>query len=151
MNKIITLFILVFQIALAFIANFCIYILFALLDSDFGIDGLLGLFFFQPIIAVILSVLTILFCLIIGLPIRLNNKLNCWWTTNFYISIIGVICGLTFLFLALFPAFRETVTYNINEQPTLKQIPNTIFSVLGWFLTTFFLLHLYPPRRLISK
>jgi len=139
------------QIALTFIATFCIYMVFALLDSDFGLDGLFGLVIFQPIIAIILSGLTIFVCLIVGLPIRLNSKLNYWWTTNFYISIIGTIIGLTFLFLALLPTFRETATYDLDGQKTLKQIPNSILSIFGWLLTAFSLLHIYPPRQLTEK
>jgi hypothetical protein len=124
---------------------------FALLDNDFGFDGLLGLFVFQPIFALILSGLTIFVCLIAGLPIRLNNKLNYWWTTNFYIAIIGTIFGLIFLFLSLLPALRETVTYDLDGQPALKQIPNAILSISGWLLTAFSLLHIYPPRQLTEK
>jgi len=152
MNKIITILILVFQLALTFIANFCIYMLFALFDNNFGLDGLFGLFFIQPIIGIALSVLTIIVCLTIGLPIRLYKKLNHWWTTNFYISIIGIICGLTLLFLALLPNFNETVTVIAeNGQETLKQIPNSTFSYVGWFLTAFSLLHTYPPRQLTDR
>ncbi|HTO16509.1 MAG TPA: hypothetical protein VLZ83_12110 [Edaphocola sp.] len=151
MNKTITILTLGLQIALTFIATFCIYMVFALLDNDFGFDGLFGLVIFQPIIAIILSSLTIFICLIVGLPIRLNNKLNYWWTTHFYISIIGTVIGLTFLLLALLPTFKETVTYDLDGQPTLKQIPNSIFSISGWLLTAFSLLHIYPPRQLTEK
>lgn len=151
MSKTITILNLGLQIALTFIATFCIYMVFALLDSDFGFDGLFGLVIFQPIIAIILSGLTIFCCLIVGLPIRLNNKLNSWWTTNFYVSIIGAFIGLTFLVLALLPTFSETVTYDLDGVPTLKQIPNSILSFSGWFLTAFSLLHIYPPRQLTEK
>src|SRR5690554_5438178 len=151
MSKTISILTLGLQIALTFIATFCIYMVFALLDNDFGFDGLFGLVIFQPIIAIILSSLTIFICLIVGLPIRLNNKLNYWWTTHFYISIIGTVIGLTFLLLALLPTFKETVTYDLDGQPTLKQIPNSIFSISGWLLTAFSLLHIYPPRQLTEK
>ena len=150
MSKTITILTLGLQLALTFIATCCIYMVFALLDSDFGLDGLFGLIVFQPIIAIILSGLTIFVCLIVGLPIRLNSKLNYWWTTNFYIAIIGTIIGLTFLFLALLPIFSETVTYDLNGQPTLKHIPSSILSISGWLLTAFSMLHIYPPRRLTS-
>lgn len=151
MSKTITILKLGLQIALTFIATFCIYMVFALLDSDFGFDGLFGLVFFQPIIAIILSGLTIIVCLILGLPIRLNSKVNYWWTTNFYISIIGTIIGLTFLFLSLLPTFRDTATCDLDGQTTLKQITNTVLSISGWFLTAFSLLHFYPPRQLTEK
>ena len=151
MNKIITLVTLGLQLVLTFIATFCIYMFFALLDNDFGFDGLFGLFIIQPIIGVILSILTIIVCLTLGLPIRLNKKINYWWTTNFYISIIVTISGLTLLFLALLPNFNETVTVIINEQETLKQIPNSTLSCVGWFLTAFSLLHIYLPRQLTER
>jgi hypothetical protein len=151
MSKTITILTLGLQIALTFIATFCIYMIFAILDNDFGFDGLFGLVIFQPIIAIILSGLTIFVCLIVGLPIRLNSKLNYWWTTNFYISIIGIIIGLTFLFLSLLPTFKETATYDLDGQQTLKQIPNSILSIFGWLLTAFSLLHIYPPRQLTEK
>lgn len=151
MSKTIIILTLLLQIALTFFATFCIYIVFALLDSDFGVDGLFGLIFFQPIIAIILSALTIFACLIVGLPIRLHSKLNFWWTTNFYFSIIGTIIGLTFLVLALLPNFSETVSYELDGVTTLKHIPNSTFSYIGWFLTAFSILHTYPPRQLTEK
>lgn len=151
MSKIITILTLGLQITLTFIATFSIYMVFALLDSDFGFDRLFGLFIFQPIIAIILSGMTIFCCLIVGLPIRLNNKLNFWWTTNFYVPIIGAFIGLTFLVLALLPTFNETLIYYLNGEPALKQIPNSLFSITGWLLTAFSLLHIYPPRQLTER
>ncbi len=120
----------------------------ALLDSDFGFDGLFGLIFFQPIIAVVVSGLTILLCLIVGLPIRINEKLNYWWISNFYISILGAMFGLSLLLLAILPQFHETVTATIDGQETLKQIPNLTLILVGWFLTAFSLLHIFPPHWL---
>lgn len=124
---------------------------FALLDNDFGFDGLFGLVIFQPIIAIIFSGLTIFCCLIVGLPIRLNNKLNYWWTTNFYIAIIGTICGLLILISAMLSEFQETVTTCRGEDEASKQIPNSMLSCLGWLLTAFSILHTYPPRQLTEK
>lgn len=101
--------------------------------------------------AIILSGLTIFACLILGLPVRLNKKLNYWWTTNYYIPIIGAIVGLTLLFLALLPTFSDTVTCDLDGEPTLKQIPNSIFSITGWLLTAFSILHIYSPPQLKEK
>lgn len=151
MGNIINILNLILQIVLTFIATFSIYMAFAFLDNDFGFDGLLGFVIFQPIMAVILSSSTILVCFIIGLPIRLNNKLNFWWKKHFYISIIGIICGLTFLLLAFFSDFRETVNYTFNGELNIKQVPNTLFSVLGWFLIIFFFLHTYLPQYPAKK
>ncbi|MBN7812157.1 hypothetical protein J0A68_14485 [Algoriphagus sp. H41] len=151
MNKLVEILTLGVQIVLTFILTFCIYMVFALLDSDFGFEGIFGLIVFQPIIAVILSGLTIFVCIIVGLPIRLNRKVNIWWTTNFYVPIIGVIFGLTFLFFALLPPFYETVVYELDGGSTVKKIPNSTFTFIGWLLTAFCLLHIYAPRQLVEK
>lgn len=151
MGKTITILTLGLQIALTFIANFCIYMVFALLDSDFGFDGLFGLFVFQPFFAFILSGLTIFVCLVAGLPIRLNKKINYWWKKNLFIAIIGTVLGLIFLSVSLLPTFKETGSYNLDGQPTLKQIPNSILAISGWVLTAFSLLHIYPPRQHLEK
>lgn len=151
MSKTIAILTLGIQITLTFIVTFCIYMVYALVDSDFGIEGLFGIFFFQPVIAIILSCLTIATCLIIGLPIRLNSTVNNWWVTNYYISLIGIISGITFLIFAFLPNFRETVRSELNGETILKHIPNSLLSVLGWFLTTFSLLHTYPPKRLTEN
>ena len=151
MSKIVAILTLGLQTVLAFIAAFCIYMFFAVLDSEFGFDGLVVLFIFQPVIAIVLSVLTIIVCMLAGLPIRLNKKLNHWWTTNFYISIIGVVCGLTLLFLAMLPGFEETATVISDERETLKQIPNQTLLLIGLLLTVFSLLHVYPPRQFTEK
>jgi len=151
MSKIIDILTLVFQFALTLVVIFCVYMLFALLDSDFGIDGFFGLFIIQPIIGLVLSVLTIIVCSTVGLPIRLNKKLNHWWIEKFYISIIGAVCGLILLFMALLPNLSETVTLIVDKQETIKQIPNSTLSYIGWFLTAFSLLHTYPPRQLTER
>ena len=151
MSRTITILTIGLQVALTFVATVCIYMVYALLDSDFGFDGLFGLVIIQPIIGVILALLTIFVCSLVGLPIRLNGKLNQWWTTNFYISFFGAIVGLTFLTLALLPNFQETVSTQIDGQETVKHIPKGFFAYTGWFLTAFSLVHLYPPRQLTNK
>ena len=151
MSKIVNILILGVQIVATFVATIFIYMIFALLDNDFGMDGLFGLFIFQPIFAIIVSSFTILICLLIGLPIRLNSTINYWWTTNFYVSIIGIIVGLALLILATFENFRETISTNIDEQLILKQIPNLPLIYIGWLLTAFSILHTYPPKPLIKR
>ena len=125
--------------------------IFAFSDSGFGIDGLFGLFIIQPIFAVIISGLTILFCLLIGLPIRLNKKVNYWWTKNFYISLIGLFIGFSFLIIATFPNFTETVSTEIDGYKTLKQIPDLVLTSTGWFVMVFSILHIFPPKIVTQK
>ena len=139
----------VLQIMMAFITAFCIYMHFALLDSDLGFDGLVGLLIFQPIWAIIFSSLTILLCLIVGLPIRLNKKMNHWWTTNFYIPIIGIVVGLSLLILAILN--KETISTTIDGidgEEVLRQIPDLTLTRCGWLPTIFCILHTYLPRQL---
>lgn len=151
MSKLFTILTIVFQVLLTFLVTVCAYMIYAILNSDFGFDGLFGLIIIQPIIGAILSLITIFVCLIIGLPIRLNKILNHWWTTHFLISVLGTMIGLTCLALALFPNFQETVIAQIDGQETIKHIPNSFLAYTGWFLTSFCLLHLYPPKRLTDK
>jgi hypothetical protein len=151
MYKTITILTLVLQLVFTFIVTFCIYMIFVLIDSDFGFDGIFGIVFIQPIIAIIISSLTIFVCFIVGIPIRFHKKLNIWWKKNYYLSIIGIIIGLIFLGLALLPSFSETVNYDLDGVPTIKQIPNSIFTYIGWLLTAFSILHTYPPLQITEK
>lgn len=151
MNKASTILTIGLQVVLTFVATVCVYMVYALLDSDFGFDGLFGLVIIQPIVGAILSLLTICLCSLVGLPIRLNKNLNRWWTTHFYISILGVVCGVTFLALAFLPNLQGTVATQIEGQETIKHIPDFSLAISGWFLTAFSLLHLYPPRQLSDK
>jgi hypothetical protein len=138
------------QAKIAFMVTVCIYMLLALLDSEGGIDGFVGLVFCL-FIAAFLSALTIILCFIVGLPLRLNKSIYKWWTDHFYISIILTIIGLLLLFLSLTPQYIDTVTIQIDGQNKLKQIPDSIFSITGWFLTAFATLHLFPPNKLKDK
>jgi hypothetical protein len=124
---------------------------FALLDYEGGFDSFVGLTIFQPVLAVILSALTIFCCLIFGLPIRLINKLNYWWTQHFYLSILLTFIGLILLGLSLNPDFIETTTITSDGLETTKKIPNSRLVITGWILTAFSALHIYPPRKLTIK
>lgn len=124
---------------------------FALMDNDLGIDGLLGLVTFQPMAAFFISGASICMCLLAGLPIRLHKKLNHWWRTHFYVSIVGTATGLTCLFLTVLPIYRVTVNYLLDAEPSLKSIPHPTLSLAGWFLTAFSLSHLYLPTQAIQR
>jgi hypothetical protein len=136
---------------LTFIVTFCIYMFFALLDVDFGMEGLFGLFFLQPVMAMIFCGISIFTCFIIGLPIRLSNQLYNWWTSNYFIPIVGSILGICCLLIALFPPFREIVHYEEDGNLVFKEVPNFLLSVTGWLVTTFSILHTFPPRKLAQR
>ncbi|CAM4107235.1 hypothetical protein GILI108418_05250 [Gillisia limnaea] len=83
---------------------FVIYMIFAAFDYQGGIANFIGLAIFQPILAVVLSILTIIICGIIGIPIRINKKFNKWRRTNFYVAVIIAITGISFCIISLFPS-----------------------------------------------
>lgn len=139
------------QLGLTFVLTVSIYLVFALLDYEGGFDGFVGLTLFQPIMAVILSALTIFYCLIIGLPIRLIWKLNSWWTQHFYLAILLTFIGLTMLGLSFTPQFIEINTITIDGLEITKDVPNAGLAITGWLLTAFSTLHIYPPKRLTKK
>jgi hypothetical protein len=138
--------ILLIQIAITFTVLFSIYIIFAILDNEAGLDGFLGLII-NLLFGGILSVLTILICLIAGLPIRLNKTILKFWSNNFYISIILALTGLTLLFLSLMPQFLETVITD-EEFNISRQIPNMTLQITGWFVAAFSTLHVFAPDKL---
>jgi hypothetical protein len=133
------------QAGISFLLLTSAYMIFAIQDSEFGFDGLFALLL-QLGFAIILSALTLLGCAIIGLPIRLNKKIRAWWIKHFYISLIGVFIGIAFLALSFLPQFMETVQAEINGSPGMKKVPNFTLAGIGWFLTGFMALHIFPPK-----
>ena len=99
---------------------------------------------FQPIFAIILSALTIVACIIVGLPIRLIPSLRNWWSRTPVIFFIGLAIGVVLLLLSLNANFTETKTVSIGDVEKEKEIPNYSLALTGWFMTAFSLLHFYP-------
>jgi hypothetical protein len=148
MRIILNLLVLGFQGIITFVTLLVIYMIFVLLDYQGGIDSFIGTTLFQPIMGGLISLITILICLTIGLPIRLSNRVNTWWTKRIWLPIFGTIIGLSLLIVSLLPSMRGTTNTIINEEIIQRQIPNLGFATTGWFLTSFSLLHLFPPYRL---
>lgn len=136
------------QLGMTMVLLVCIYMIFALMDYQGGFDSLVGMIIFQPLIAVILSSITIVGCMVAGLPIRLIKSLNHWWTKHFYISILLTLIGLGFLVLSILPSFIQQTIVIIDDTEMMKSIPNVGFAIGGWFLTAFSALHIYPPMVL---
>lgn len=126
-----------------------IYMLLAVLDFQGGIDGLVGLVVFQPLIGCILASLTVVLCLAAGLPIRLVKRLNAWWKNHFIFTLAGLLLALLSFAAANVPRWKETVHVWIDGEKTdaTMQIPNMWLLGAGWLLAAFFLLHLQPPLR----
>ncbi|MDR1667777.1 MAG: hypothetical protein LBS03_08845 [Bacteroidales bacterium] len=150
-QRIISLVLTFLQVGLGFVVLFGIYMIFALLDSDFGIDGLVGLIIIQPVLGCIISALTVVVCFIIGLPLHFNRRINRWWKKHFYLSIIMLFAGLLALLLSLFPSFVEETKIMTDGYDTVKNVPNSYLSLSGWFLTAFSILHLYPASFSFSN
>ena len=125
--------------------------LFAMFDYQGGFANFVGLTLFQPILAFLLSILTVIVCGLVGLPIRLNNRLNTWWRTHFYVSILIGFSGLVACAISLMPGFVEEVTYRMDGMDMSQTVPNQILSVLGWFLVAIGTLHAYPPKFIQDK
>ena len=145
MNRIFKILFLFLQIIITFVVLFVIYMFFALMDNDFGFDGLFGLITIQPMLAVFFSVLTIIICLIIGLPIRLIKNINYWISKHWYISIICIFIGIVLLFCS----FLLKQPYYIEDG--IIEIPNAILAGTGWFMTAFSILHFFPPVPIFNN
>jgi hypothetical protein len=125
--------------------------IFAISDFKGGIDGILGIVVFQPIMSIIFAFLTIFIYGLIGLPIRINKKLNEWWRTKFYISIILTFIGIILSIISFLPNFVQKTEYEINGILETVTIPNIFLAITGWFLIAFGILHSFPPFKLQIK
>ena len=120
-------------------------------DYQGGFANFVGLSLFQPILAILISILTVIVCGLVGLPIRLNNRLNNWWRTHFYVSILIGFLGLVACAISLMPGFVEEVTYRMDGMDMNQTVPNQILSISGWFLVAIGTLHTYPPKFIQDK
>lgn len=145
MRKLISLSTILFQLFITFVALFVIYIIFALLDMDeFDMITEGAFLIFQPIFAIVLSTLTIIACIIVGLPIRLIPSVKSWWSSKPFIIFLGLTIGIILLLLSLNTNFTETQNFTTDGIEKEKEIPNYSPALTGWFLTAFCLLHFYP-------
>jgi hypothetical protein len=108
-------------------------------------DGILSMIF-QPIMGGIFSTIAIVFLLIIGLPIRLNQKANHWWKRHWWLSILLGAIGFISMILSWIPPFQITVYDDILKQNAPGF--NPMLSIGGWLLLLFALLHFYFPSDL---
>jgi hypothetical protein len=151
--------ILLYQLIFTFLVLFAIYMIYALLDViEIDLIAGIGFMVFQPILGIVMTSLTIIICMIIGLPIRLINTINHYWKAKPFLSIVGTITGFVLLFLSFGNKFTELKEVMINNETILKKVPNITIALTGWFLIAFSLLHFYPQslfkllkRRLSSK
>lgn len=138
------------QCLAAFVTTFFVYMTYCLFTYEGGFPAFIGLAIFQPIFAVVFASLTVIGNLILGLPIRRNKRINNWWTARLYIPIILFAIGLVFIILSLCSPFIEVLTYRMDGMERTDSVPNRFFSITGWFLTNFAVLHTFPPRLIMT-
>lgn len=149
MDKVSSAISILFQFILTSIVLFAIYMVYALLDIP-EIDMIAGIGFliFQPILGFILTFLTIIACLIVGLPIRLVRKVRDLWLSKPLLPIAGAAIGILLLFLSFDNNFTELKEVTLDYGTVDKEVPNTKLALIGWFLTAFSLFHFYPQSLL---
>jgi hypothetical protein len=133
------------------VTTFILYMLFAMFDYQGGIANFIGLALFQPILAILLSILTVIICGLVGLPLRFNTRLNVWWRTHSYVSILIGLLGLFACTISLMPRFVEEITYRMDGMDMTQTVPNQVLSISGWFLVAIGTLHAYPPKFIQDK
>jgi hypothetical protein len=154
LNKIVNIILLLLQAGLAFVIIFCTYMIFAIFEYKGGVANFVGLALFQPLLGMLSSGLTVVACLLIGLPIRLNKKLNSWWREHYYISIILILIGFSFCVASLTPSFIEEISYRMDGMDFTNTVPNRFLSIMGVFALSIGTTHLFPPlglQRLIGS
>lgn len=140
------LLILSLQMVFAFALTFIVYMLLTLDQIfEYRFDNIIGHAVIPPKMVAIICGLTILACLLVGLPIRLVRAINNWWTNHFAISVYGILLGIILIILADISSFREIVKVVVDGIEQTNEIPNTYLGITGWFVTAFFALHMYPP------
>lgn len=136
-----------FQLVLTSIVLLGIYMIYALFDViEFDLISGIGFIIFQPILGLIFTGLTILICLILGLPIRLIKVINQSWKSKQFIPVIGAVVGVLLLLLSFINTEIKEVI--IENETMLKKVPNITIALAGWFLIAFCLLHFYPQSLL---
>lgn len=136
-----------FQLVLTSIVLLGIYMIYALFDViEFDLISGIGFIIFQPILGLIFTGLTILICLILGLPIRLIKVINQSWKSKQFIPVIGAVVGVLLLLLSFINTEIKEVI--IENETMLKKVPNITIALTGWFLIAFCLLHFYPQSLL---
>ncbi|MFZ6013710.1 MAG: hypothetical protein ACOYXT_25450 [Bacteroidota bacterium] len=133
------------QMIVAFLVTFSLYMMLAISDYTGGIDKFAGLMVIQPVLGAIFAVLTVVICFIIGLPIRVISTVRHWWIARTFVPVLGIAFGLILLILSYLSPWRGSVSEIADGFELQQEIPNLTLVLSGWFATTFFILHTFPP------
>lgn len=139
-----------FQVAITFFVLFFIYMIHAFFDT-LEIDMIAGIGFliFQPILGFVITSLTIIACLLVGLPIRLIDAVHRFWLSKPFLPLLGAAAGMALMLLAYNNHFTELKEVTIDYGTIQKEIPGKELLLSGWLFTAFSLLHFYPQSLLV--
>ncbi|KIC95949.1 hypothetical protein OI18_03455 [Flavihumibacter solisilvae] len=122
-----------------------IYMVYAFADmTEFDLITELSFIIIQPIIGLILTFLTTSCCYLIGLPLRLNQKVKTWWLERQFIPAFGLIAGIVLILLSFYSQFTHLEIVTLDSGTVEKRVPNFTLAIIGWFTIAFALLHFYP-------
>lgn len=134
-----------FQVVITFIVLFVIYMIYALLGLlEIDMIAGIGYLIFQPILGFVFTSLTILACLLLGLPIRLIKGVRQFWLSKPLLPLTGFFAGIVSMLLAYNSHFTELKEVTLDFGTIQKEVPEIRLAIAGWFVTGFSLLHFYP-------
>ena len=137
------------QVFNALVVLMIVYFLLAFFGMpEIDIPTLIGFVIFQPFLGFLISVITILLCLLIGLPLRKLNNLHEWLLKKNVLSILLAFLGFIFLVISFLPGISNFQIIDVNGMEVEKLMPNTYLLSTGWFLIAFGILHFYPHKFL---
>jgi hypothetical protein len=104
----------------------------------------INMLLFGIYVPIVFSIITIMICVVIGLPLRLIPSVRNWWLSKPLLPLVILALGILLLFLSINPNFQITGIVDENGRMLVRHYSNVYISLTGWFLTAFILLHLYP-------
>ena len=90
--------------------------------------------------------LTILACILVGLPLRIIPRMQFWWLSRFFLQLLVLGTGIAILVLSKLDGLRVVETVIQNGEMVVKDYSDLKVSLSGWFLTAFALLHFNPSN-----
>ncbi|RZJ75962.1 MAG: hypothetical protein EOO45_03930 [Flavobacterium sp.] len=139
----------VFQIVRSTVFLFIVYMIYAVMDIvEVETVNLVGLFTYQIVAGLTVTLLTVFCCILVGLPIRLRSRVNSFWRKNSFIWV-GMLClGIMLMVIAWNDYFSSKV--HVEPSNIEKEIPNYWLSVTGWLFSAFALVHSYTRDAYIQ-
>ena len=127
------------QLAVAFLVAWFYYMI-AMAMTVY--DGALSMIF-QPIVGALFAGAAVLFCLVLGLPIRLVAKLRRSWQRLWWLPFFLGAVGFVLMVLSWQPPFRQTV-FDYDTGMNVQTFQPTL-ALSGWLLSVFAALHFWFP------